>query len=205
MGTNVIHSLCVSASVPLIARKRCCLRVSSTLRICVHCRMPFYIAPPFPVTPTFTSIKSTIIRSYHFATACLSFSVELAGWAFCLIDQVLTAIDFVVYCLLLCSHNTHAKLLTCYSYMMATRILCRSQSVLCCRILVTSIFFPLLSVYGSCSSSISIYIVLRFYKLSLIAMSLAAWVTQAQTLRKYFKLLLSSFPPASGSVPEVEY
>ena len=39
MGTNVIHSLCVSASVPLIARKRCCLRVSLTLRICVHCRM----------------------------------------------------------------------------------------------------------------------------------------------------------------------
>ena len=56
MGTNVIHSLCVSASVPLIARKRYCLWVSSTLRICVHCRMPSYIAPPFPVTPTFTSV-----------------------------------------------------------------------------------------------------------------------------------------------------
>ena len=32
---------------------------------------------------------------------------------------VLTAIDFVEYRLLLCS-GTHAKLLTCYSYMMAT-------------------------------------------------------------------------------------
>ena len=33
---------------------------------------------------------------------------------------------------LLCSCTTHAKLLTCYGYMMATRILCRFQSVLCC-------------------------------------------------------------------------
>ena len=47
---------------------------------------------------------------------CLSFSVELAGWAFCLIDQVPTAIDFVAYHLLLCSRTTHAKLLTCYGY-----------------------------------------------------------------------------------------
>ena len=117
MGNNVIHSLCVSASVPLIARKRCCLRVSSTLRICVHCRMPFYITPPFPVTPTLI------------ATACLSF---------CSIDQVLTAVDFVEYRLLLCFCTTHAKLLTCYGYMMATKILRKSQPVLCCRTLVTS-------------------------------------------------------------------
>ena len=55
------------------------------------------------------------------------------------------------------------------------------------------LFFPLLSVYASCSSSIR-YNILCFYKLSLIAMSLAAWVTQAQILRKCFKLLLSSFP-----------
>ena len=129
MGKNVIHSLCVSASVPLIGRKRCCLWVSSTLRICVHCRTPSYIDPPFPVTPTLM------------ATVCLSFSVmsvELAGWAFCLINQVLTATDFVAYRLLLCSRTTHAKLLACYGYMMATRILHRSQSVLCCRTLVTS-------------------------------------------------------------------
>ena len=50
------YIVCVSASVPLIAIKRCCLRVSSTLRICVHCRTPSYIAPPFPVMPTFTSV-----------------------------------------------------------------------------------------------------------------------------------------------------
>ena len=131
MGTNVIHSLCVSASVPLIARKQYCLPVSSTLGICVHCRMPFYIAPPFLVTPTLM------------ATACLSFSIDLAGWVFCLIDQVLTAIDFVAYRLLLCSCTTHAKLLTCYGYMMAqattpTRILRRSQSVVSVLALVTS-------------------------------------------------------------------
>ena len=100
----------------------------STLRICVHCRMPFYIAPPFLVTPTLI------------ATAWLSFSVELAGWAFVLffnyIDRVLTAINFVAYHLLLCSRTTHTKLLTCYSYMMATRILRRLRQ--CCRKLMTS-------------------------------------------------------------------
>ena len=77
MGTNVIHSLFVCADVPLIARKRCCLRVSSTLRICVHCRTPFYIAPPFPVTPTFTSV--------NLATACLSFSSSVEHSLICLI------------------------------------------------------------------------------------------------------------------------
>ena len=54
-----------------------------------------------------------------------------------LANQVLIAIDFVVYRLLLCSRTTHAELLTFYGYMMATRILRRSQSVLCCRTLVT--------------------------------------------------------------------
>ena len=61
MAKYVIHSLCASACVPLIAKKCCCLRVSSALRICVHCKTPFYIAPPFPVTPTLM------------ATVCLSF------------------------------------------------------------------------------------------------------------------------------------
>ena len=132
MGINIIHSLCVSASVPLIAIKHCCLWVSSTLRICAHCRMPFYIAPPFRVHKSIIGIHS-----------CLSFSVEPQ-------ILVLTATDFVEYRLLLCSRITHAKLLTCYSYMMATRILWRSQSVLCCCTPMTS---PLLSVYASCSSS----------------------------------------------------
>ena len=70
--------LCVCASIPLIAIKRCCLRVSLTLRICVHCRTPFYITPPFSVTPTFTSDDRA---RNSFATAWLSFSVELAGHA----------------------------------------------------------------------------------------------------------------------------
>ena len=61
---DFIHSLCVSASVLLIARKHCCLRVSLTLRICVYCRMSSYIAPPFTRT--------------LMATACLSFSVMLS-------------------------------------------------------------------------------------------------------------------------------
>ena len=141
-----MHILCVSASVPLIVKKRCCLQVSLTLRICVYCRMPFYIAPPFPAMPTFTSV--------NLAAACFSFSVELAaGWAFVIIiDQVLTAIDFVEYCLLLCSCTTHTKLLTCYGYMIATRILHRSHSVLCCRTPVTSSSHRCL--YASCSSSV---------------------------------------------------
>ena len=65
-----LHSHCVSTSVPLIARKRC-LCVSSTLRICVHCRTLSYIAPPFPVMPKFIC-TSTIIRSFHLQLcACL--------------------------------------------------------------------------------------------------------------------------------------
>ena len=54
---TLLHSLCVSASVPLIAIKRSCSRFSSTLMICVHCRTPFYITPPFLVTSTFMSVN----------------------------------------------------------------------------------------------------------------------------------------------------
>ena len=50
-----------------------------------------------------------------FAAACLS--VELASWAFCLIDQVLTAIDFVEYNLPL--YSCTQKWLTCYGYVHA--------------------------------------------------------------------------------------
>ena len=112
MGTNVIHSLCVSASVPLIARKRC-LRVSLTLRVCVHCRTPFL------------------------------YCHTLSGYAYNRVLMPLCWLNILSYrpssyrywlCrVLLCSRNTYAKLLTCYGYMMATRILRRSQSVLCCR------------------------------------------------------------------------
>ena len=132
MGTKVIHNLCSSVSVPWIARKHCCLWVSLTMKIC---RTPYCIVPPLPVPSTCTFMTNS--QLYHLATltACFSFSVELAGWAFCLIDLVLTTIDFVEYCLLLCSHTTHAKLLSCYGYMMAIRILPRSQ---CCHTLVTS-------------------------------------------------------------------
>ena len=80
----------------------------------------------------FTSVKpDAVIRLYHLATACLSFYVELAGCVFCLIDQVLTAIDFVEYRLLLCSRTTHAIFLACYGYIMATRILLRSAPPQC--------------------------------------------------------------------------
>ena len=55
---------------------------------------------PHPARTALPSLGLTL-------TACLSFSVELevelAGKAFCLIDQVLAAIDFVAYHLLLCS------------------------------------------------------------------------------------------------------
>ena len=72
--TNIIDSLCVSASVLLIARKHCCLQVSLTLRICVHCRMPSYIiAPPIPVMPTITFVNLTMISLYHLQ-ACASAS-----------------------------------------------------------------------------------------------------------------------------------
>ena len=57
LWAQTLYIVFVSASVPLIAIKRWCLQVSSTLRICVHCRTPFYIAPPFPVTSTFSSVN----------------------------------------------------------------------------------------------------------------------------------------------------
>ena len=144
MGTNIIHSLCVSASVPLIAIKHCCLRVSSTLRICVHCRTPFYIAPPSGYAYIHVRSCNCVLQLLCWTSCWLSI---------CLIDQVLTAIDFVEYCLLLCSRTTHAKLLTCYGYMMATRIFWRSQSVLTVLSYTGDYFFPLMSVYASCSSS----------------------------------------------------
>ena len=42
-------------------------------------------------------------------------------WLRWLMIKVLTAIDLVAYRLLLCSRATHAKLLICYGYMMATK------------------------------------------------------------------------------------
>ena len=76
MGKNVIHSLCVSTSVPFIARKRCCLRVSSTLKICVHSKTPFYIAPPLLVTPTFTFVNLRY-QEYSCLDDTDSFELEL--------------------------------------------------------------------------------------------------------------------------------
>ena len=109
LWAQMLYIICVSASVPLIAIKRCCLWVSSFVYIVEH----HFISQP------------------HAWASLLVMLVD---------DQVLTAIDFVEYRLLVCSRTTHAKLLTCYGYMMAklTRILGRSQSVLCCCTPVTS-------------------------------------------------------------------
>ena len=146
MGTNVIHSLCVSASVLLIARKRCCLWVSLTLRIVyiVECHL-ILLLHLFRLR-----LLSRSISSYHLLlrawaiTLCLSFSVELAGWAFCLIGQVLTTVEFLEYHLLLWSRTTSAKLLNCYGYRHDAGLLVgffgdlSHQSKLCCRTSVTS-------------------------------------------------------------------
>ena len=130
-----------------------CELVSITLRFCVHCRTPFYVAPPFPVTPTLM------------ATAC---SVELAGWAFCLIDQVLTAIDFVAHSLLLCSHPR--KIVDLLQLHDGYWIVHRSQSTAvlwCCRTLVTSSSHCCL-----CMHHVDNNYRLCFYKSSLIVKSL---------------------------------
>ena len=71
-------------------------------------------------------------------------------------NKVLIAIDFVAYHLLLCSRTTHAKLLTCCGYMMATRIFLGGYQSVSHGVLsyTGDFFFPLLFVYASCSSSI---------------------------------------------------
>ena len=147
MDTNVIHGLCVSASVALIAIKHCCLRVLSTLRICVHCITPFYIAPPFSVMLT-TCITYDDRARDSFAAMCLNFSVALAGrwqssYHYWLCRVPLTA---------LLSHYP-CKLLTCYGYMMATKIFL-AISVIAVLSYTGDYIFKLLSVYASCSSSI---------------------------------------------------
>ena len=144
----------------------------------VECHL--IIAPPLPVMPILM------------ATACSSFC--WTSWLSILsynIDKVLTAIDFcsVLHTALL-SHYMRNCWPVRVTWWLLGLILHRSQSVL---LYTGDLFFPLLSVYASCSSSIRYNIHFSFYKLSLIAMSLAAWVTQAQILRKCFKRLLSSF------------
>ena len=86
----------------------------------------------------------------------------------------------------LLSHYTHTKLLTCYGYMVAIL----GFFWLCCLTLVTS---------SSHCCWLYMFVYIRYdryfalYNLSLLAMFIAAWVTQAQSLRQCFKLLLSGF------------
>ena len=76
MNTNVIHCLCVSASVSLIECHKTLLLVSFIdIEIVYIIERHFIIVPPFPVTPTFTSVN---LRQ-GFITMYLSFSVEVAG------------------------------------------------------------------------------------------------------------------------------
>ena len=61
-GQKMSYIVFVRVQVYLwLPKKCCCLQVSLTLRICVHCKTPFYIAPPLPVMPTLM------------ATTCLNF------------------------------------------------------------------------------------------------------------------------------------
>ena len=138
MDTNVIHSLCASASVPLIAIKCCCLRVSLTLKICVHCRRPFFIT-----LSGYPYIDGNSVLAMSFWT----------GWLSILsynIDQVLTAIEVPVNALL--SHYDPRKIvdLSMVTWRLLGFLADLSQR---CRT-YTSDFFPMLSVYASCSFSI---------------------------------------------------
>ena len=150
MAKNIIHSLCASAFVPLIAKKFCCLRVSSTLRICVHCRTPFYITPPFLVKPT-------LMQPHAWARW-----YRPSSYRYWLCRVPVNA---------LLSHYDPRKIFDLFMVtwrVSLTRILRRSQSALS----YTGdwdVFFPLLSVYASCSFSIR-YNILYLYKLSLTAM-----------------------------------
>ena len=128
-----------------------------------------------------------------FLTACLTFSVELPGSWLSILSYWPSsyAIDIVEYRLLLCSCTIHAKLLTLPLRDGYYKILQRSQSVRAVLSYNSDLVFPLLSVYASCSSSVRYNIYFTFR--NCIAMSLATWVTQAQTLKKCFKLLISSF------------
>ena len=82
--------------------------------------------------------------------------------------------------------------------MMATRILRRSQSVSVVLSYTGGLFFPLLSVYASCSSSIRY--TLRFYKLNRHEFNrLSDSGSDTEEV-----LQTAAFLSASGSVPEVE-
>ena len=123
-----------------LPEKCCCLRASLTSRICVHCRTPSYYHPAFS---GYAYINGN--RVLELSLWCWTSWLSILSYN---IDQVLTTIVFVAYRLLPRSTTTHAKLLTCYGYMMATwlkatRILRRSQSVLS---YTGDLFFPLLSV-----------------------------------------------------------
>ena len=48
MDTNVLHSLCTSAFVPWIVRKRSSLQVSLALEISIHCKTPFIVVRKTP-------------------------------------------------------------------------------------------------------------------------------------------------------------
>ena len=220
MDTNVIHGFCVSASVPLIARKCYCLRVLLTLRICVHFRMPSYIAPPLSVMPTLMAttclgfsamlnqlVEHIVLFIYLFyfvlffkfynnrmnmqlmklndctknCSLLLWVSIKQVHRAWktnknteTIQEQVrerererererltkfllLLTLWHTAYCsaycsALLCSRTTHAKLLTCYGYLMAGY---EDLSQISVSADTGGFFFPLLSVYASCSVSIS--------------------------------------------------
>ena len=67
--------------VTWIVRKRC-LRVSPTMRLCVHCKTLSYIASPFPVPPTLTSDNSFVLFAAMCAWGYL-LSLDSWSWAFC--------------------------------------------------------------------------------------------------------------------------
>ena len=142
MGKNIIHSLCVSVSVYLW--------LPENIVACeFHWHWGFvYIVECHLISPHLSSYTYMYIHVrkymlticlYHFATVCLSFSVELPGsWLSILsFSPCSYAIDFAEYRLLLCSRTTHAKLLTCYGLPLHAWWLLGffrdlSQCVLCC-------------------------------------------------------------------------
>ena len=139
MGTNVIHSLwlCVSVSVPLIDRKSCCLRVSSTLMI-LNCRTPSYIVPPFSVIPTLI------------ATVCLSFSELVEHFVYWP-----SSYYYWHWSVLLTARSALAlPTQNCWPVTVTWWLLGFFTDVSQCCADTGDLFFPLLSVYASCSSSI---------------------------------------------------